>query len=71
VPDNTPEIRVLSSIGEVCGPMRLNPEQLADRYYYDDLQYRKLSRIAVDALEEGYDGLVVEVLTCQNVRGPE
>jgi hypothetical protein len=39
VPDNTPEIRVLSSIGEVCGPMRLNPEQLAVRYYYDDLQY--------------------------------
>jgi len=51
--------------------MRLNPEQLADRYYYDDLQYRKLSRIAVDALEEGYDGLVVEVLTCQKARGLE
>ena len=29
----------LSSIGEVCGPMRLNPEQLAVQYYYRDLQY--------------------------------
>ena len=39
--------------------MRLNPEQLAVSYYYDDLQYRKLPRIAVDALEEGYDGRVL------------
>jgi hypothetical protein len=39
VADNTPAIQVLSSIGKVCGPMRLDPEQLAVRYYYDDLQY--------------------------------
>jgi hypothetical protein len=38
-PTTLPRSAVLSSIGEVCGPMRLNPEQLAVRYYYDDLQY--------------------------------
>ena len=36
--------------------MRINPEQLAVRYYYDDLQKGKLPRIAIEALEEGYDG---------------
>jgi hypothetical protein len=36
--------------------MRLNPEQLAVRYYYDDLQKGKLPRIAIEALEKGYDG---------------
>jgi hypothetical protein len=36
--------------------MRINPKRLAVEYYFGDLQYWKLPRIAADALEEGYDG---------------
>jgi DNA-binding HxlR family transcriptional regulator len=36
-----PEVppKVEYSLTKVWGPMRLSPEQLAVRYYYDDLQY--------------------------------
>jgi hypothetical protein len=36
--------------------MPADREQLAVMYYFGDLQYWKLPRIAADALEEGYDG---------------
>ena len=36
--------------------MRLDPQRLATEYYFGDLQYWKLPRMALDALEEGYDG---------------
>lgn len=36
--------------------MGLDPKKLAVDYYFGDLQYWKLPRIAADALEEGYDG---------------
>jgi len=36
--------------------MRIDPKKLAVDYYFGDLQYWKLPRIAADALEEGYDG---------------
>src|SRR5581483_976539 len=36
--------------------MPIDGEQLAIQYYFGDLQYWKLPRIAADALEEGYDG---------------
>jgi hypothetical protein len=36
--------------------MRIDPKNLAVDYYFGDLQYWKLPRIAADALEEGYDG---------------
>lgn len=36
--------------------MRIDPKRLAVEYYFGDLQYWKLPRIAVDALDEGYDG---------------
>jgi hypothetical protein len=36
--------------------MLLDREQLAVQYYFGDLQYWKLPRIAADALEEGLDG---------------
>ncbi len=36
--------------------MRLDPNKIAVDYYFGDLQYWKLPRIAANALEEGYDG---------------
>lgn len=36
--------------------MRIDPNELAADYYFGDLQYRKLPRIAANALEQGYDG---------------
>ncbi len=36
--------------------MSIDREELAIQYYFGDLQYWKLPRIAADALEEGYDG---------------
>jgi hypothetical protein len=36
--------------------MRIDPKKLAVDYYFGDLQYWKLPRLAADALEEGYDG---------------
>ena len=36
--------------------MRMNPKRLAVEYYFGNLQYWKLPRIAADALDEGYDG---------------
>jgi hypothetical protein len=42
--------------------MPLDREQLAVLYYFGDLQYWKLPRIAVDALEEGYDGPALRTL---------
>jgi hypothetical protein len=41
----SPAIRILSSIGEVCGPMRVNPEQLAVRYYCDDLAFESFREL--------------------------
>jgi hypothetical protein len=38
-------IRILPSIGEVCGPMRVNPEQLAVRYYCDDLGFESFREL--------------------------
>ena len=55
IADNIPAIRVLSSVGEVCGPMRLNPEQLAVRYYYDVYSIEGFREL-LSTLEEGYDG---------------
>ncbi|MDR3738363.1 MAG: hypothetical protein P4L40_05015 [Terracidiphilus sp.] len=37
-------------------------DQLAVLYYFGDLQYWKLPRIAADALEEGYDGPALRTL---------
>jgi hypothetical protein len=42
--------------------MPLDPEQLAVLYYFGELQYWKLPRIAADALEEGYDGPALRTL---------
>ena len=42
--------------------MRLQPRQLAIEYYFGDLQYWKLPSIAVQALEEGYDGPALRTL---------
>jgi hypothetical protein len=36
--------------------VKMDPKRLAIQYYFGDLQYWKLPRIALDALEEGYDG---------------
>ena len=36
--------------------MRVNPKRLAVEYYFGDLQYWKLPRIAAHALEQGHDG---------------
>jgi hypothetical protein len=36
--------------------VRLDPKRIAIEYYFGDLQYWKLPRIAADALEHGYDG---------------
>lgn len=42
--------------------MPLGREQLAVLYYFGDLQYWKLPRIAADALEEGCDGPALRTL---------
>lgn len=42
--------------------MRLKPKQLAIEYYFGDLQYWKLPKIAAQALEEGYDGPALRML---------
>jgi hypothetical protein len=52
----------LFSIDEVFRPMPIDCEQLAIQYYFGDLQYWKLPRIAADALEEGYDGPALRTL---------
>ena len=36
--------------------MPLDPKKLAVEYYFGDLQYWKMPRVAQDALAEGYDG---------------
>ena len=36
--------------------MSFNPDRLAALYYFGDLQYWKLPKIAADALEHGFDG---------------
>ena len=36
--------------------MRLDPGKLAVEYYFGDLQYWKLPKLACDALEAGWDG---------------
>jgi len=36
--------------------MSFNPKRLAVEYYFGDLQYWKLPRVAADGLENGYDG---------------
>ena len=36
--------------------MRFDPKKLAVEYYFGDLQYWKLPRMATEALVEGYDG---------------
>jgi len=36
--------------------MRLDPKKLAADYYFGDLQYWKLPKIAADALAQGFDG---------------
>lgn len=51
--------------------MPIDPEQLAVLYYFGDLEYWKLPRIAADALEEGYDGPALRKLAglvCLNRR---
>jgi hypothetical protein len=53
---------VLSSKVEVSQTMWFDPEQLAILYYFGDLQYWKVPRIAADALEEGYDGSALRAL---------
>jgi hypothetical protein len=40
----------------------LNPKRIAIEYYFGDLQYWKLPKIAVTALELGYDGRALRVL---------
>ena len=40
--------------GELIVP--IEPGRLAIEYYFGDLQYWKLPRIAADALEQGFDG---------------
>ncbi len=42
--------------------MPIDQQQLALLYYFGDLQYWKLPRIAADALEEGYDGPALRTL---------
>ena len=42
--------------------MKLRPRQLAKEYYFGDLQYWKLPKIAADALEEGHDGPALRIL---------
>jgi hypothetical protein len=34
----------------------MDPKRLAVEYYFGNLQYWRLPRVAIDALEEGYDG---------------
>jgi hypothetical protein len=40
----------------------LRSSKLAVEYYFDDLQYWKLPRIAADALQLGYDGPALRAL---------
>jgi hypothetical protein len=42
--------------------MPVDREQLAVLYYFGDLEYWKLPRIAADVLEEGYDGPALRTL---------
>jgi hypothetical protein len=42
--------------------MRPNLQQLAIQYYFGDLQFWKLPRIAAEALEEGHDGPALRAL---------
>jgi len=46
--------------------MSLTPKQLAIEYYFGDLQYWKLPKIAAQALEEGYDGPALRMLAWIN-----
>jgi hypothetical protein len=36
--------------------VRVDPNRIAVEYYFGDLQYWKLPRLAADALEDGHDG---------------
>jgi len=49
--------------------MPIDCEQLAIQYYFGDLQYWKLPRIAADALEEGYDGPALRRLAGLAIQG--
>jgi hypothetical protein len=42
--------------------MRLDVKQIAVEYYFGDLQYWKLPKVALEALEEGYDGAALRRL---------
>ena len=42
--------------------MRLDVKQIAVEYYFGDLQYWKLPKVALEALEEGYDGAALSRL---------